>query len=490
MSKRRREQDLLDDRRPSKRSKRSEDETIMGYSNESNPFGDSNLTSRFVWKKKKEYEKDGEDLDKKKKKKSKRKEEKARLKGIKKELEKAKLRREERERERRQWEEEMSVLDRERNKQSSDDWESRELSFHLIQAKKRSEIRIKEGRAKSIDWLYQWVMLGYSSESSKLLVHEQQKSYPLYNPCELISDLTLEELRELKDDIKIILSSQNDFSSAYKTLLTLCEYEIEKKKGGPNYEETLDELGVSELFKDKTASEMDELQSEVRGILNAGGAVDVAYWETILKASVIFKAKATLSEMHKEIVEKREELFGDISDIKIRRDSEIVTTNTSGSKLSTEDVMRKQESEKGLDVNEEEFDAEVDLTEQKYAWNDLYRPRKPKYYNRIKTGFEWNKYNQTHYDEDNPPPKIIQGYKFNIFYPDLIDKSKTPTFHVDKSNEDTTTIRFHAGPPYEDIAFRIVNKDWESSHRKGYKCVFDKGILQLWFNFKRYRCRR
>jgi Cactus-binding C-terminus of cactin protein len=23
---------------------------------------------------------------------------------------------------------------------------------------------------------------------------------------------------------------------------------------------------------------------------------------------------------------------------------------------------------------------------------------------------------------DNPPPKVVQGYKFNIFYPDLIDK--------------------------------------------------------------------
>jgi len=29
-------------------------------------------------------------------------------------------------------------------------------------------------------------------------------------------------------------------------------------------------------------------------------------------------------------------------------------------------------------------------------------------------GFEWNKYNQTHYDMDNPPPKIVQGYKFNV----------------------------------------------------------------------------
>jgi hypothetical protein len=46
------------------------------------------------------------------------------------------------------------------------------------------------------------------------------------------------------------------------------------------------------------------------------------------------------------------------------------------------------------------------------------------YVYRVHTGYEWNKYNQTHYDHDNPPPKIVQGYKFNIFYPDLIDKSK------------------------------------------------------------------
>lgn len=49
---------------------------------------------------------------------------------------------------------------------------------------------------------------------------------------------------------------------------------------------------------------------------------------------------------------------------------------------------------------------------------------------RVHTGFEWNKYNQTHYDMDNPPPKIVQGYKFNIFYPDLIDKNSTPEYYL------------------------------------------------------------
>ena len=90
---------------------------------------------------------------------------------------------------------------------------------------------------------------------------------------------------------------------------------------------------------------------------------------------------------------------------------------------------------------------------QVYWWHDKYRPRKPKYFNRVHTGYEWNKYNQTHYDHDNPPPKIVQGYKFNIFYPDLVDKSKAPTYTIEKDGNSTKTciIRFHAGPPYEDI---------------------------------------
>lgn len=129
---------------------------------------------------------------------------------------------------------------------------------------------------------------------------------------------------------------------------------------------------------------------------------------------------------------------------------------------------------------------------QTYIWADKYQPRKPRYFNRVHTGFEWNKYNQTHYDVDNPPPKVVQGYKFNIFYPDLIDKSKAPEFTITpcKDDKDFCTIRFSAGPPYEDIAFRIVNREWNNSHKSGYRCQFINNMLQLWFQFKRYRYRR
>ena len=52
--------------------------------------------------------------------------------------------------------------------------------------------------------------------------------------------------------------------------------------------------------------------------------------------------------------------------------------------------------------------------EHHYLWSDKYRPRKPRYYNRVHTGYDWNQYNKKHYDIDNPPPKTVQGYKFNV----------------------------------------------------------------------------
>jgi hypothetical protein len=153
----------------------------------------------------------------------------------------------------------------------------------------------------------------------------------------------------------------------------------------------------------------------------------------------------------------------------------------------------EREVARGVNENEEIFTGEENVaTGSKPQWADKYRPRKPRYFNRVQMGYEWNKYNQTHYDHDNPPPKVVQGYKFNIFYPDLIDKAKAPTFRIIREHgrkrgesfapageEDTCLIRFIAGPPYEDIAFRIVDKEWDYSAKRdrGFRSSFDKVAL-------------
>lgn len=179
-----------------------------------------------------------------------------------------------------------------------------------------------------------------------------------------------------------------------------------------------------------------------------------------------------------------------------RLDYARVQVKGSGQKLDVitkEEQMMQREARKGMGDDEAQFSVEAAIDgSQVYLWSDKYRPRKPRYFNRVHTGFEWNKYNQTHYDMDNPPPKIVQGYKFNIFYPDLIDKNATPEYFLIPcpENKDFSILRFHAGPPYEDIAFKIVNREWEYSYKRGFRCQFHNNIFQLWFHFKRYRYRR
>ncbi|WFD41767.1 hypothetical protein MPSI1_000403 [Malassezia psittaci] len=161
--------------------------------------------------------------------------------------------------------------------------------------------------------------------------------------------------------------------------------------------------------------------------------------------------------------------------------AETMRKETENKQESAEDRLFRLESEREMNNEEETFNQDVELpTKQHYHWTDKYRPRKPRYFNRVHTGYEWNRYNQTHYDSENPPPKVVQGYKFNIFYPDLIDASRPPTYKIlREDSNDTVLLRFSAGPPYEDIAFRIVDRAWEFSHRRGFRCVFERGVLQL-----------
>lgn len=491
------------------------------------------------------------------------------------ELEKAKKRRVEREKEREQWEAERDRMARERDGLSYDDWEKQEQTFNLEQAKRRSEIRIQEGRPKPIDILYK-----------NLNMDVLDLDIELNEPYKIFSDLSLRELEELRKDILMYLQldSHKEF---WQSLRIVCDDEIEQLRQREEAEHQARRQGleasgvhkaVSEdvlaVFRGKTYEDLSRMQSQIMAKITAGNAVDPEYWEGLLARLVVYKAKAKLRDIHAELLRRKlsqleagqmlEEVRRTVEDQQGQDDE--ASTTAAGTGLSsggwdepeasaaggggedddeclspelvneTDDVevvdpeLDKQrleeerqrimereakklqesslaltspavklsdaelyqiESERSMDENEETFSTEVALEGKKYWWQDKYRPRKPRYYNRVHTGYEWNKYNQSHYDHDNPPPKTVQGYKFNVFYPDLIDKQKAPRYFIEPSDSpDTCIIRFHAGPPYEDVAFKVVNREWEYSHKRGFKCVFDRGIMHLWFNFKRYRYRR
>ncbi|CAN1284350.1 CTN [Linum perenne] len=525
-------------RKAMKVAKKLKGQTVSGYSNDSNPFGDSNLNEKFVWRKK--IEKDvyqGVPLDE-----FSVKAEKKRQKERMAEIEKVKKRREERALEKAQHEEEMALLARERARAEFQDLEKKEDEFHYEQSKFRSEIRLREGRVKPIDVL------------TKHLNVSDDLDIEINEPYMVFRGLTVKEMEELHDDIKMHLDMERTTQTHvdyWEALLVVCNWELSEARKKDALELLAEERGmhsaieadVREFLEGKTSSELDESKSKIEALLSSGEGRVVEYWQAVLKRLQIYKAKAILKEIHAKMLRTHlKRLEPDLEPVyrePVEETQEEEEEEEEAGSFSPELLHGDDDEEEAIDPEEdkallekkrtavleeqqrriqpppppsdnfelkaikamgamEEGDAifgsnaEISLDSAVYWWHDKYRPRKPKYFNRVHTGYEWNKYNQTHYDHDNPPPKIVQGYKFNIFYPDLVDKTKAPTYTIDKdgNSDETCIIRFHAGPPYEDIAFRIVNKEWEYSHKKGFKCTFERGILHVYFNFKRHRYRR
>ncbi|MDV3140035.1 MAG: hypothetical protein Q8765_02395 [Sweet potato little leaf phytoplasma] len=306
----------------------------------------------------------------------------------------------------------------------------------------------------------------------------------------------------------------------WDALLVVCSWEAQTKKekeapkakdnGGGDSSFAEEKM----LFQGKTHAELEALQGIIESDMRAGTALVVEYWEAILKHLHVFKAKAYLNEIHagqmllKQRPCKRRRLdLNTTSSHPVAKDDDEEDKATLELKPMAAALLQHEED--NLEMKEvlkimghmEDGDAifgsgaEVKLHPQQLhscLCHDNYKPRKPKYFNRCHTRYIWNRYNRVHYDHENPPPKVITGYKFNIFYPHLLDKTKSPIYTIEKddSNGETCTIRFHAGAPYEDIAFQIVNKEWELSRKKGFKSVFYNGILSVYFNFKQVHYRR
>ncbi|KAK6311037.1 hypothetical protein J4Q44_G00190920 [Coregonus suidteri] len=575
-----------------KREKMGWSEEYMGYTNADNPFGDNNLLGTFKWQKALDRKGIGHLGEKDLKDRNKRIQEENRR-----ELQKVKQLRLEREREKAMRETELEMLQREKEAEHFKTWAEQEDNFHLHQAKLRSKIRIRDGRAKPIDLLAKYI----SAEDDDLAVE-------MHEPYTFLNGLTVTDMDDLLEDIKVYMElEQGKNVDFWRDMTTITEDEISKlrkleasgkgpgdRRDGINTSVSTD---VQIVFKGKTYSQLQALNLNMENKIRAGGSnLDTGYWESLMQQIRVYMGRARLRERHQDVLRQKlfklkqeqgvesEPLFPIIKEepeeeavtereegpsssfpsTNQKRDTEekddqVAGPSTEGdgekgevveAVLTEEDLIQQSQAEydsgrysptlllpselpldthtitpdedtqklhlsrrqlavtgdanenaedefvrrakQGMGGDEAQFSVELPLTGKMYLWADKYRPRKPRFFNRVHTGFEWNKYNQTHYDFDNPPPKIVQGYKFNIFYPDLINKRSTPQYFLEPSpdNKDFGVLRFHAGPPYEDIAFKIVNREWEYSHRHGFRCQFANGIFQLWFHFKRYRYRR
>ncbi|KAJ2657966.1 hypothetical protein IW148_004924 [Coemansia sp. RSA 1199] len=510
-------------RHKSRRDKDGSDEEAEKNKTLDDPLADPALSKKFVWKKKVEQDR-AKGLSRAERDQI----ERERRAEAERELESLRKRRELREIEHAQREEELSRQRREQEQEKLGDWERREEEFHLVQAKRRAEIRIKNHRPKPIDVLAMNLRLANEPMRDEEVLELGMMRVDTDEPHRIVECLDEGEARELAQDVEMYLSlesiAQNvEFWENMAIVVNVHVDQLRSGRAGVRSE-------VRGILDGKSLGELAELEADVQAKL-AGeqGAVDVDYWGQVREELEVEKAKATLTEMHADILERRLQRVrkardGSSADAAGSVDTERAEPTRAGSEVEQRKRRRLEElqrrileeqpttepprpSDEARDVSQEMFEAEMrkehDPSEsmfsveasvgaRKYAWQDKHRPRKPRYFNRVHTGYEWNKYNQTHYDKDNPPPKVVQGYKFNIFYPDLIDRTSAPTYRVEKDPEsdETVVLRFTAGPPYEDVAFRIVSREWEYNRRCGFRNTFDRGVLQLHFRFKRHRYRR
>lgn len=418
--------------------------------------------------------------------------------------------------------------------QQSEQFVADEDKFVLKQAKKKADIRVREQRAKPIDYLA-FNLRFIDPDRDVFDDDEADVEIKVPSPEAVLRGLDEAQLRELEEDIRSYHTLETNWRNReyWSALTALCADRRQKLKpqGPEGRAVTSVASDVDRILSPKTLEQLEALEKQIKAKLQSDEPIDTDYWGELLKSLLIYKAKAKLKNVCDAIKDARVQLLmardpekakalvesGGFADAlpspspttaakPAPRTAPSATAPPASSApppgtarfapAGNEDfsqatkALYDREVARGIGEGEEIFNAEEAVPGMsKPLWADKYRPRKPRYFNRVLMGYEWNKYNQTHYDHDNPPPKVVQGYRFNIFYPDLIDKTKAPTFKIIREHgrrkgesfapagkEDTCLIRFIAGPPYEDIAFRIVDREWDYSAKKerGFKSSFDK----------------
>lgn len=411
------------------------------------------------------------------------------------------------------------------------DWLSKEDDFVLKQAKKRAAIRVRESRAKPVDFLA--VNLRFVDAERDPSEEDEFEGVEVRpkDPAVYLRTLHPQELDELYEDLQEFHKLEHNRSnkSYWRALLSVCKAQRKELKVSKTTEsKTMGTVAseIDQILHGKTVEQLEALEKSINKKLDSRESIDVDYWESLYQAVRLKQAWARLTQMfemisnaaqeesaRKQIVlkhgkrtsaEPQQRYKIDHEEEKDGRKTALIVRSSEQDFESAAARLYKQEANHDLEEGEELFNREADIPKQDPRWKKKMpgiETIKPKYFNRVHSGFEWNAYNRVHYDEENLPPKVVWGYRFNIFYPDLIDSLRAPTYKIERQSgrtggtttqEERCIIRFSAGAPYEDVCFEIVDKDWDHSSRydRGFKSSFDKGILQLHFKFKRISYRK
>ena len=182
-------------------------------------------------------------------------------------------------------------------------WLADEDAFVLRQAYKKSQIRVKEGRPKQIDWLA--VALRFVDDTRDPFDNDlAEPDFELTDPESLLDSLDHDQLRELDKDIDVFIALERHEKTALKreywrAVRSVCRDRLEATKHGVGDARGVESVSsdASKIVKLMTYNELVTLEQQINTKLSSNLPVNTEYWHSLLRAVTLYKAKAQLKSL-------------------------------------------------------------------------------------------------------------------------------------------------------------------------------------------------
>lgn len=251
------------------------------------------------------------------------------------------------------------------------DWVAGEDRFVLQQAKKKAAIRVKEGRAKPIDWLA--VTLRFIDPSRDPFDDEvTDADLDIVNPEGVFEGLDMAQLLELEKDIDVYASLETNQTNLdfWNTMEIICKDRRQKSQpGGPKgRSQEAVSAEVDRLFSSKTYDELNALERQIRTKLRSNEPIDFEYWEGLLRNLVSWKARVKLRQVSQSIVQNqlqglriqqegeaerlREKLQG-VFKGRLSGNNDVEVPSKANEKLDPEPLLKARAEDKSLQLQDE-----------------------------------------------------------------------------------------------------------------------------------------
>ena len=216
------------------------------------------------------------------------------------------------------------------------------------------------------------------------------KSYQkCHDPLQLIDQLNASDLESLIADIESFVELEKIGSTknlAYWNILhEVCLHRLKSLKKSVTSSNSLHNAvnnDIQKIFDKKSIADLDKLKEDVIKTLNSDGKIlDKEYWGNMLIEINSEVSRQKFNNIHEKMINKEQSIIDELKSILIINEESISSKDSKSIHLSP--GKEKLKGDEYLEDSEEKMTDEYQLPNKSYSWQDKYRPRKPRYFNRV-----------------------------------------------------------------------------------------------------------